>query len=162
MTGAGAAGVDLITTVTVTSGTILTLGTTNASGGTLTNTKINHDDTAAIAAALATTQNVEFPAGQYNVTIMRTVRTITIAGPQWMKCAGAGVGSASGSTMPLYGGTVIWNRSATGNAINITSHGPMYLTAASSQASGYPSDRWLLHAVGSGMSSTLIYWMDRT
>ena len=53
MTGAGSAGADLITTVTVTSPTVLTLGVNAAT--TVTNAKINHDDTAAINAALTTT-----------------------------------------------------------------------------------------------------------
>ena len=126
VTGAGAGGADLITTVSaVTSATVLTLAANAAT--TVTNAKINHDDTAAINAALTTTQNVQLPPGQFNVT-----GTLNIAYPQWVQCAGAGVGTIPGFASPTpLGGTIIWNRGKTNNVIHSAPSKRILWTAAS-------------------------------
>jgi hypothetical protein len=101
--GAGAAGADLITSVTAVSPTGLTIAA-NAST-TVTNAKINFDDTSAINAALATQNNVILDARSFNIT-----SALNIAYPQAVSCAGI---------LPP-NGTVIFNRSAANNMWNIT------------------------------------------
>ena len=157
VTGAGSAGADLITTVTVTSPTVLTLGVNAAT--TVTNAKINHDDTAAINAALTTTQNVQLPPGQFNVT-----GTLNIAYPQWVQCAGAGVGTIPGFASPTpLGGTIIWNRGKTNNVINISSQQAHLMDCGIMQAADVIPTAGYCIQVGSGNASVLLNagWIER-
>ena len=158
VTGAGAGGADLITTVSaVTSATVLTLAANAAT--TVTNAKINHDDTAAINAALTTTQNVQLPPGQFNVT-----GTLNIAYPQWVQCAGAGVGTIPGFASPTpLGGTIIWNRGKTNNVIHISSQQAHLMDCGIMQAADViPTAGYCIQA-GSGNASVLLNagWIER-
>lgn len=84
--GAGPAGAELVTACTTVSGTTCILASgisTNVSGAT-----VNHDDTAALAGAIASGKNVHLRAGNYNVTgSNNTLYTITssifIQGDGW-------------------------------------------------------------------------------
>ena len=116
--GAGAAGADLITTVTVTSGTVLSLGANTSTGGPYNNVVINHDDTAALNAAFASGQNVRIPAGQFNVYATGANSTaLTLSLPVTVQCAGVGIYSYYSG--PNYG-TWIWNRGTVYNTLAVT------------------------------------------
>ena len=115
--GAGAAGADLITTVTVTSGTVLSLGANTSTGGPYNNVVINHDDTAALNAAFASGQNVRIPAGQFNVYATGANSTaLTLSLPVTVQCAGAGIYSYYSGPY----GTWIWNRGTVDNTLAVT------------------------------------------
>lgn len=157
--GAGGGGADLVTYVTaIPDGTHLTLH--DASTGAVTNAKINHDDSAAIIAALATGSNVELGAGQFNVT-----SALNLAYPQWLKCAGAGVGLTAGysnNAAPI-GGTIIWNRGKTNNVINISSQQAHLSDCGIVQAADIIPTAGFCIVVGSGTVSTLLNggWIER-
>lgn len=117
---AGAGGnTELITSVTVINGTTFTLAANAIS--TATGQTVNHDDTAAIQAAVnavsASLQRLHIRAGNYNVT-----SEITLAAPIFI----TGDGAVDNLTKSLpqqsaTGGTVIWNRGKTNNVFNISS-----------------------------------------
>jgi LysM repeat protein len=75
--GAGTAGADLITSVTSISGSTFTLAAT--AGTSVSNAIVNHDDTAAIAAAISAAMSsgtpVHLRAGNYNVTSGFTINS---------------------------------------------------------------------------------------
>lgn len=146
----GLAGADLITTVTAVSPTQLTLAAATTSAG--TNVKINHDDTAAIAAALATTKNVSLPFGQFNLT-----STLTIAFPQWVQCATAAPGTVVGFTGnggPQAGTMLNW-RTTTGWMINITSQQASLKDCGGQQAADITPSAGGALQIGSGGSTLL-------
>ena len=75
--GAGAASAELVSSITGITGTTFTLA--DAASTAVTNAAINHDDTAAISAAITASQAagtpVHLPAGDYNVTGSYTINT---------------------------------------------------------------------------------------
>ncbi|PWT75511.1 MAG: hypothetical protein C5B59_08510 [Bacteroidetes bacterium] len=125
--GAGAAGAELVTSVTNIVGTTFTL--TAAASTTVVSAVVNHDDTAAIASAIASGFPVILPIGNFNIT-----SGFTISNP--IKFEGSGPGA-----------TIIWNRSTTadiftvnyqitGGATTTTGHGAVIRNFEISQASG--------------------------
>jgi HoxN/HupN/NixA family high-affinity nickel-transporter len=97
--GAGSGGADLITSVTNISGTTFTLGANAISS--VSNAIVNHDDTAALNAAIASGRPVHLRKGNYNVTSQLTMSTPT-------SFVGDGVYS-----------TIIWNRGTTNDVLRI-------------------------------------------
>jgi hypothetical protein len=101
--GAGTAGADLITSVSSISGTTFTLAA--AAGTSVSNAIVNHDDTAAITAAISAAMSsgtpVHLRAGNYNVTSGFTINSpVTLSGD----------GPAQ---------TVIWNRSTSATIFTV-------------------------------------------
>jgi hypothetical protein len=91
---------ELITSVTNISGTTFTLN--DAAITTATTQTVNHDDTAAIAAAIATGKPVHLRTGNYNVT-----SGFTISSPTTFVGDGGGL-------------SIIWNRNPTGTVFTIS------------------------------------------
>lgn len=110
---------ELITTITAINGTTFTLSANAAA--TATGQVVNHDDTAAIQAAInaasTSLQRLRLRAGNYNVT-----SEITINAPVLFECDGAVDNLVhSAPKQNRTGGTVIWNRGTTNNVLKITS-----------------------------------------
>jgi hypothetical protein len=110
---------ELISSVTGISGSVFTLN--DAAVATATTQAVNHDDTAAIKAAVASAntlnQRLRLRAGNYNVT-----SEIALSAPLLFECDGTVENIAQGAgEQTTTGGAVIWNRGKTNNVFNITS-----------------------------------------
>lgn len=118
---------ELITTVSAINGTTFTLAA--SASATATAQTVNHDDTAAIQAAVnatsASLQRLRLRAGNYNVTSQ-----ISFTAP--IMFLGDGAPENGGTT----GGSVIWNRGRTNHVFNISSSSVVVRDIAIEQAAG--------------------------
>lgn len=110
--GAGTSGADLITSVTAISGNTFILAV--AASTTVSGAVINHDDTAAINAALVSGKAVHLRAGLYNITnqLLMPISNLFY---------GDGALNLKDQITPQNLGTVIVDRSTTNNWLNISS-----------------------------------------
>lgn len=140
--GAGVAGADLITSVTVIAGTTFTINTgcsTTVSGAT-----VNHDDTAAlsaaITAAMAASRPLHLQAGNYNVTSSLT---------------------AINSSLAMYGDgrtqSTILNRSTTANILTVDYQDS--LSPVTTTISGTFRDFGILQASGITPTAGAGFWI---
>ena len=153
--GAGAAGVLLLTSVTAVGTSTLTVAA--AATTTATSVTIQHDDTAALQAAITTGLNVLIPPGNYNV-YAASGSALTIAAQQWVQCSGADAYNTNTS------GTIIWNRGTIDNTVNITSGQVHFIDCGIEQAADVTPTAGYGLTIGSGSPGTLLAdggWIER-